>query len=54
MKLVGALKENIIDAVDLLLTDQEMYSRMSRAHNPYGKGNACELIVDYVEGKLSE
>ena len=28
--------------LDQVLTDKDLYARMSNAHNPYGDGNACE------------
>ena len=38
VKLVGTDKRKIIDGVSTLLTDQDAYLEMSRAHNPYGDG----------------
>ena len=54
VRLVGASKEKIIREVDALLTDPKAYSRMARAHNPYGNGSACELIVNFIEENLSD
>lgn len=48
VKLVGTDKEKIMTCVSMLLDDETEYIRMSRAHNPYGDGNACELIVDVL------
>ena len=48
MKLVGASKENIILSVNELLEDEILYAKMSRSHNPYGDGRACERIVEFV------
>jgi UDP-N-acetylglucosamine 2-epimerase (non-hydrolysing) len=31
-----------------LLTDEAAYLTMSRAHNPYGDGKACQRILDSV------
>jgi len=45
VKLVGTNAETIIENVNLLLTDQQAYNRMTQAHNPYGDGKACEKIV---------
>lgn len=53
VKLVGTDKQTIIDAVELLLTDDKEYSRMSRAHNPYGDGDACQRIVNKIKQKFS-
>lgn len=46
--LVGANQERIIASVSKLLDDDEHYAAMSRAHNPYGDGNACSRIVDVL------
>ncbi len=46
--LVGTDKEKIKDSVSLLLDDASSYKRMSDAVNPYGDGNACSRIVDYL------
>ncbi|MCD2450693.1 UDP-N-acetylglucosamine 2-epimerase (non-hydrolyzing) [Methylicorpusculum oleiharenae] len=43
--LVGTNKEKIVNGVETVLQDKELYARMSKAHNPYGDGNACALIV---------
>jgi UDP-N-acetylglucosamine 2-epimerase (non-hydrolysing) len=43
--LVGANRNNIIAAVDELLTDHSAYRAMAKSHNPYGDGNACERIL---------
>jgi UDP-N-acetylglucosamine 2-epimerase (non-hydrolysing) len=44
VKLVGADRDKIVQAVDLLLTDESVYKAMARAHNPYGDGLASERI----------
>jgi UDP-N-acetylglucosamine 2-epimerase (non-hydrolysing) len=31
--------------LNLLLTSDEAYKKMSFAHNPYGDGNTCERIL---------
>jgi UDP-N-acetylglucosamine 2-epimerase (non-hydrolysing) len=43
--LVGANRGRIIDETFRLLDDDEHYSTMSRAHNPFGDGRASERIV---------
>ena len=43
--LVGTSKELIIKEVSHLLNDHEHYSKMSKAHNPYGDGKACSRVV---------
>jgi UDP-N-acetylglucosamine 2-epimerase (non-hydrolysing) len=45
VRLVGTNAEVIAKAVSELMLDNEAYDRMSRAHNPYGDGHACERIV---------
>lgn len=46
--LVGANQARIVDGVSRLLYDGAHYQRMSRAHNPYGDGQACQRIVDVL------
>ena len=46
--LVGTDKGKIKDSVSLLLDDASSYKSMSDAVNPYGDGNACGRIVDYL------
>ena len=52
VKLVGASKKNIITSIDMLLNDKSLYSKMSKAHNPYGDGRACDRIVNFIKGKI--
>jgi UDP-N-acetylglucosamine 2-epimerase (non-hydrolysing) len=46
--LVGANRERIVANVSELLENDATYKRMSRAHNPYGDGSACERIIDVL------
>ena len=48
VKLVGTDKDRIVSAVHELLTNPAEYQKMSRAHNPYGDGKACERIVNKI------
>jgi len=48
VKLVGSNRDNIIKEVQNLLNDSIEYQRMSRAHNPYGNGNASNNIVNIL------
>ena len=48
LKLVGTEEEKIYQEVNRLLGDQSMYSRMSKAVNPYGDGHASERIVQAI------
>ena len=45
VRLVGTDKELIVSEVSMLLDDKDHYLQMSRAHNPYGDGHACERVV---------
>lgn len=48
VRLVGANRDRIISQVQELLDDPQSYQSMARAHNPYGDGKACALIVDML------
>ena len=48
VELVGANKKLIVANVSLLLEDDAHYLKMSRAHNPYGEGKACDLILEVL------
>jgi len=43
--LVGTDCEAIVNGVLVLLNDESVYNKMSKAHNPYGDGKACDRIV---------
>ena len=45
VRLVGADRNRIVDEASGLIDDSGLYEAMSRAHNPYGDGRACERIV---------
>ncbi|MFC4722875.1 non-hydrolyzing UDP-N-acetylglucosamine 2-epimerase [Geojedonia litorea] len=47
--LVGTNTNKIVDEARRLLTHKDSYRSMSRLHNPYGDGTACEKIVDYIK-----
>ena len=49
VKLVGTNKEAIIQEAQKLLDDEKEYNKMSKAHNPYGDGKACERIVEFIK-----
>ena len=44
VKLVGTDAGRVVRETKLLLDSPEEYQRMSRMHNPYGDGHACERI----------
>lgn len=46
VKLVGTNVEKITASLGSLLNDEEAYTEMSFAHNPYGDGKACQRILD--------
>ena len=47
--LVGTDYNKILNEVSTLLTDAAAYSKMSKAVNPYGDGNACNRIVRVLD-----
>ena len=49
VQLVGTDVTKIVDAVTRLLTDENAYHAMSRAHNPYGDGHACQRILEALK-----
>ena len=49
VRLVGTDKDRIIQEAQLLLTDNNLYKKMSEAHNPYGDGRASLRIVDFIK-----
>lgn len=49
VKLVGAEFKSITESVQNLLTDKELYSKMSKAHNPYGDGKASQRIAGFLK-----
>ena len=48
-KLVGTDKFKIINESIKLINDKTYYDKMSKIKNPYGEGNASNLIVDICE-----
>ncbi len=48
VRLVGTDSEQIVAGLDLLLTDEVEYKRMSVAHNPYGDGLSCVRILNHL------
>lgn len=43
-KLIGTNEDIIVEEASRLLTDQDSYNAMAHAANPYGSGNAAEMI----------
>jgi len=54
VKLVGTNVDLICSEVNLLLESDEEYARMSKSHNPYGDGRACERILDALYSKFRD
>lgn len=48
VRLVGTSREKIVSEAHRLLTDENEYAAMSRAHNPYGDGKAVQRIVESI------
>ncbi|MDD9878979.1 MAG: UDP-N-acetylglucosamine 2-epimerase (non-hydrolyzing) [Magnetovibrio sp.] len=48
VKLVGTDADAIVRETALLLDDEAVYNTMSRAHNPYGDGQASGRIVEEI------
>ena len=54
VKLVGTDPQKIIQEAQKLLDDKIEYEKMSKAHNPYGDGKACEKIINFIKGQTNE
>jgi len=50
VKLVGTHVKLIVKEAQKLLDKQQEYEKMSKSHNPYGDGKACEKIIKFIEG----
>jgi len=48
VKLVATDTELIVKEAQALIDSKEAYEHMSKASNPYGDGNACQKIVDFL------
>jgi UDP-N-acetylglucosamine 2-epimerase (non-hydrolysing) len=48
VKLVGTNYDLIVKEVSLLLDDEAYYRSMAQANNPYGDGQACERIIEFI------
>ncbi len=49
VKLVGTNKEKIVTEANNLIINISDYENMSKAHNPYGDGKACQRIIDFIK-----
>ena len=52
VKVVGVDEDDIYDAAVELLTNQDSYSKMAKAVNPYGDGHASERIAAIIIDNL--
>ena len=48
VKLVGTHAPTIVAEISILIDDEAIYEKMSRAHNPYGDGHASTEIVRVI------
>ncbi len=53
VKLVGTNEKKILAECIELFENSKSYQKMSRSHNPYGDGKACEKIVEYLKRNLN-
>ncbi|CAD2080009.1 UDP-N-acetyl glucosamine 2-epimerase [Jeotgalicoccus coquinae] len=49
LKLAGVEQENIYNMTKELLTDEELYNKMSQTQNPYGDGEASRRICENIK-----
>ena len=49
VKLVGTNTALIIKEAQTLIDNEEAYEHMSKASNPYGDGNACEKVIEFLK-----
>ena len=53
-RLIGTDTDGIVEAVGTLLDDEAEYSKMAKAHNPYGDGHAAARIVHAIEARFAD
>ena len=54
VKLVGTNKELIMKTTLDLISQKDLYSSMSKTHNPYGDGKASVRILKFLKSKINE
>ncbi|MPN38161.1 UDP-N-acetylglucosamine 2-epimerase [bioreactor metagenome] len=54
VRLVGTDSDKIFSEVENLLDNSAAYESMSKAHNPYGDGWACQRIADTLKSSFSD
>jgi UDP-N-acetylglucosamine 2-epimerase (non-hydrolysing) len=47
--LVGTDRKKIVEETDKILSDKELYERMSNAHNPYGDGLSSKRVSEIIK-----
>lgn len=52
VKLVGTSILNITETVKTIMTSDSAYKAMSKSHNPYGDGKACQRILENLQKDL--
>jgi UDP-N-acetylglucosamine 2-epimerase (non-hydrolysing) len=50
--LVGTEPKRIVETIERLLDNPEMYQRMADSPNPYGDGTAAEQIVNFLAARM--
>lgn len=48
--IAGVDRNTVFETVDKLLKDEDTYKKMANAVNPYGDGQACQRIVNFIKG----
>jgi UDP-N-acetylglucosamine 2-epimerase (non-hydrolysing) len=54
VRLVGANSNQIIQNMSEIFDEEEIYCKMSQSHNPYGEGNSCVKIYEFLKNVLNE
>ena len=49
VKLIGTSTQNIVENIEELFDNKDLYSQMSKAHNPFGDGKASLRIIDFIK-----
>ena len=48
-RMVGTSRADIVQAVELLMTDPQVYARMTGAGSPYGDGQSAHRILSILK-----
>ncbi len=54
VKLIGTNQELIVETALNLIDENDLYSKMSKAHNPYGDGKASSRILKFIKSNFNE